>query len=241
MRHYIAVVLAGLALVLALGVTTIAKADTVYGAWTTPYYYGLSAPTGSHLGYALVGIKHELAYNGYGAGLGDQPAFGIAARSNTKAFQRANGLYADGVIGPKTAKVLFRKRAAAWEAVYGIVGGYSQRIKTLESANDPNAIGYVDHDDHGLEQINLRFHPDITVAQAIDPAFSIPWEAQHLRNDYNSLGDWDAALAAHNIGTFYATKWLAAGKPASGFVLASGVDIYTVATKYVALVKGQVL
>lgn len=230
-------------LVLSLSLIGVGAAKaTTYGAWTSYYQYGLSAPAGSHLGYAIVAVKRELAYNGCLGGMViDQPTFGDAARNSAICFQRSVAIGADGVVGPTTARYLFRKRGAALERTGAIPDSILQRIKTLESANDPNAIGYVDHNDHGLMQINLFYHPDISIPEAIDPAFAIEWGQDHLLGDYGSTHDWDGAIAAHNIGLFYAKRWVEAGKPPSGYITSTGKDIFEVATNYVKLVRRQPL
>jgi hypothetical protein len=52
----------------------------------------------------------------------------------------------------------------------------------------------------GLVQIHLPSHPDITPAQAQDPAFALDWGARYLRSMYDRFGDWELALAAYNAG-----------------------------------------
>jgi peptidoglycan hydrolase-like protein with peptidoglycan-binding domain len=211
-----------------------------FGAWSHIYQYGLSAPAGSRLAYAIVAVKRELAYNGFPRSMVvGAPAFGDAARTAAAAFQRAHGLKPDGRIGPATALSLFRKRALAVETQLGIPNHLLARDKTLESANDPGAVGE-NGIDTGLEQIYLTAHPGITIAQATDPAFALPWAGRYLLDNFAALHDWQAAIAAHNVGRYYAGKWLAAGKPAAGGpIFNDGRDAYTVASRYVQLVQAS--
>jgi peptidoglycan hydrolase-like protein with peptidoglycan-binding domain len=210
------------------------------GAWNVVYQQGLSASSGTALAYAIVGVKRELAYNGFAGQMDvDSAIFSGYAVLAARHFQQANGLVVDGVVGPRTALVLFRKRAEASGLANGIPDHLNARQKTWESANDPAAIGSSGHD-FGLPQIYLPSHPDISKAQAISPAFALPWEALALRNYFGQLHDWDAAVAAYNVGLSAATKWLAAGKPSSGGPLGTnGVDLFAVAFNYVRHVRAS--
>jgi len=218
------------------------NADTapLGAAWTQYYRYGQTYQPETPHGYAIISIKEELRYNGYGKNIVLNLVYGSAMLNRVKEFQAANGLIPDGVIGPRTLKALSKKRVAAAEAVYGIPGRYICKQFDLESGFDYAAVGYIDKDDRGPGQINRRYHPDVSDAEAHNLAFSATWSAAYLRGHYGSLGDWDAALAAHNIGLYYARKWLAAGKPPRGVFTTGGTDIAEIATRYVALVKGKV-
>jgi soluble lytic murein transglycosylase-like protein len=134
---------------------------------------------------------------------------------------------------------LFRKRVKEIQAVYVIPDDLLCKMTGLESGWDPGAIGRVDNNDHGLVQINAPSHPDISIEQAIDPAFALNWAAKSMAANFTKLHDWDGVVAAHNLGNFYAAKWVAAGKPSSGGPLLTRGDAYTLATNYVALVRKQ--
>ena len=183
------------------------------GAWLVYYRVGHSFPADSPHGFGIVALKRELAYNGFGRGLIYTPRFGSTMRLRVMEFQRARGLTADGVVGPRTAQVLFRRRALAVGAQYRL-GDVPCKVKTLESANDPGATGYVDPNDTGLMMISLRWHPEISRAQAFDPRFSVPWGADYLADALAHFGgDIELAIAAYNRGYGGAAEWQRLGKP----------------------------
>jgi len=179
--------------------------------------------------YAVIGIKRELQYHGFQKHLGFAPYFGLAAENNTKAFQKHVGLQVDGVVGRITAKALFKGRVGEVELAQQIPNHLLCKLIALESGYDPGAIGSLDPLDHGLLQINLHFHPDVSEEQSATPSFSIPWGGKQLAAAFGSFNDWDAAVASWNVGYVAARNWLNAGKPDDG----------STASKYVKLVKAQ--
>lgn len=208
-------------------------------AWTHIYKHGLSALADSPTGYGIIAIKNELTHLGLqGKIVRTTPSYGDAVREQVKIFQKKEGLSVDGEVGPETARALFRTRANQLEKYYSIPVNLLNQQKTLESNNDPAAIGQVDPDDKGLMQIHLPFFPNVTEKQAFTPAFSMDWAAKKLVSDHKSAQDWDGALAAYNIGLYYAIQWVKAGKPKSGgpIVGSNGVDLYTTASNYVTYV-----
>lgn len=209
-------------------------------AWSSFYRYGDTAPVGTARAYGIIAIKKELLFNGSTRAIVPElPAFGDAVRNAVKDFQRLNGQVADGVVGPKTAKALFRARVYQIELELGVPDHLEMKKISLESAFDPGATGSIDPNDRGLCQINAPSHPDISDEEAFTPSFAIPWAAAYLMDGINALGDDDAGLAAYNVGRFYARKWLENGKPASGLFTVGGKDYAVMCTKYVNLVRSQ--
>lgn len=209
------------------------------GAWDQQYRKGETGAAGTPLAYAIVALKHELDLNGYGDGLSlDGTTFGVSMSQQAMAFQRAHGLAADGVIGPTTAKRLFAKRMASLESSFGLPAGTICRGCSLESAFDPGAVGVADPADHGLMQINALAHPEVTIAEAFDPAFSLAYYARTISAVYQKTGDWDCAIAAWNVGGGGADSWCGLHKPSTGGP-SWFPDLFARATQYVALVKAQ--
>jgi soluble lytic murein transglycosylase-like protein len=212
------------------------------GAWRWFYRLGFTADGDVRKANGIYAIKQELIYNGYGHDVVlTLDRFGKFAAGETERFQKDHGLTADGVVGPNTSRVLFRKRIASTETMLAIPNDLLAKLLHLEANFDPVAEGTADPDDEGMAQINLRAHPDVHERQAHDPSFAIPWSGRYLKGLFTATGgrDWDGALAAYNVGTSLAKQWLAAGKPASGGPDVGGQDGYARAHKYVELVKAQ--
>lgn len=208
--------------------------------WQWLYEY-LKDPADGGARYAagVAAYKTALIANGYPTGIiPSSPIWGNFARDRAVEFQRAHNLTADGVVGPKTAQALLRIYVSTWESHYGIPDHLAGKQGTLESNNHAVAQGWADAGDEGWGQIHMAFHPDITVVQAWDPAFAIKWLAGQLWSNHANLKDYDAALAAYNVGYSTAKLWLAAGKPDHGGPVWSGnVDAFTRASEYVGLVR----
>jgi hypothetical protein len=196
-------------------------------------------------GRAALAFKLEYIHNGYdGSGLkcplAITPWYGKCAGAVTARFQKNQSLkgLTPGVLGPSVARVLFRKRSAEVEAHYGIPDHLLSKLKSLESNDDPAAVGYLDDRDRGLLQINSFFHPDVSDDEAFDPAFSLDWGGKNLSLAFKTFDDWDVAIASHNVGWGGAQDWLDSGKLAEG-----GPDwfpqLYSRATQYVRLVRSQ--
>jgi len=88
-------------------------------------------------------------------------------------------------------------------AEYGIPPDLFVAQLDLESGLNPAAVGRNTDGswDRGIAQINNRWHPEVTDAQAFDPAFAVPWAAQYLRGLYDRCGTWQGALEAYNSGS----------------------------------------
>lgn len=216
------------------------------GAWTFIYQFGLDRrndPQGRDA-HGIYSFKRELIFNGYATGIkADLAYWGKQVDEQTKKFQATKGLIPDGQLGPRTAAKLLRKRAVALDKRFGIPNNYLCKLKSHESANDPIAEGYFDPDDEGLVQINLDYHPSVSITQAWDPAFCLEWAAKYLADAYKYIHassgeyDWDGAVVSYNIGRYQAAQWIKAGKPASGGPLIGGTDGWVRATKYLSMVK----
>lgn len=210
------------------------------GAWDlAAYKKGVTSVTDDPLGMAILAVKRELNYNGYVGNMNiDSPAIGASADKEIRLFQTQQAITVDGIVGPQTALRLFRKRSRDLETSYGLKADLLSRLKSLESANDPGAVGVSDQDDHGLVQINVRIHPTITVAQAHAPSFAMPYAAAALAHFFVVHRDWDASAASWNVGAGGAADWLGMNKPKTGGPTWFP-DLYARATHYVSLLWQQ--
>lgn len=125
---------------------------------------------------------------------------------------------ADGVVGPTTAKALW-KDILIWNAgVYHVPASQLYGFMMLESVADPAAVGFTTPSDRGLSQINLVAHPTVTVEQAFDPHFAIDYTADRLaraRAQFSGKGvdlKTYCAIAQHNSPRA-ASLWYRDGLP----------------------------
>lgn len=215
------------------------------GAWSFGFYHENMVVPNDRVKAGIVAFKQALIDQGYKDGVDlASGKFGHSVAKQTKAFQHAQGIQVDGVIGPQTARNLFRFYTYAEEqgGTIEIPGHLLQRQGGLESGHDPVAQGFSDDKDEGWAQLHMPYFPNVTLEQAWTPSFAIEKMGSRLKSFYvNEAADWDGAVASWNVGTGTAIAWVAAGKPASGniVVLANGtkIDWYARATHYVALVK----
>lgn len=213
------------------------------GAWSFGFYHqGMEIPN-NRVGAGIIAFKTALKDNGFGQGIDlTLEKFGSNTKKQTIAFQKSQGIGADGIIGPTTARHLFRFYSYKAESIgtINIPDHLLQKLGSQESGHDPVAQGYFDPHDEGWAQINLLYHPKILLLEALSPSFAIPWAGTALKTFYvNINSDWDGALASYNIGVFYADKWVLAGKPASDGPIVSGFDMWLRATNYVYGVKSR--
>lgn len=217
------------------------------GAWSFGNYYeGMPVPN-DRVAAGIKAFKQALIDNGFGAGIDiTLPKFGSNMRKRTVAFQKAQGIAADGVIGPTTARHLFRFYAYALESGGTVEIPDHLLIKQggAESGHDPVAQGFDDPEDEGEVQLHMPFYKGVTLAQAWSPPFAFDELSSSLKTFYvDEAADWDGAVAHWNVGTEGALEWVKAGKPATGvwITLADGtkIDVAPRCTSYVALVKEQ--
>jgi hypothetical protein len=197
-------------------------------------YYRLSAPSETAVGAAYVRTTvpvrtySTMAVNlGVKAiqrlcGMNEQDAdgwFGAKTDAAVRAAQVAGKVAQDGIVGPGTMRALLtpvlQDQAIDFQVPLLILGG----LMVLESALDPGAVG-VNGVDSGLVQINRgpTAHPEVTPADAFDPAYAAAWTAEQLRGVHDQWADktdadpWDIAIAAHNSPVL-ATQWARASVP----------------------------
>jgi len=83
-------------------------------------------------------------------------------------------------------------------AEYGVDSELAIRVAKCESGLRPNAknTNAPDSIDRGLYQINSKWHPEVSDAQAYDPTFSIRFFCQAVKN--GQLNMWDASKSCWN-------------------------------------------
>jgi soluble lytic murein transglycosylase-like protein len=119
-----------------------------------------------------------------------------------------------GGVGPETAEALLRPDIAS------IVKGtavpekmVSGAIRT-ESLYDPGAVGKIDPNDYGLAQINGPSHPNLSVAQRLNPLIAFAFVRDYFVNALDVFGgNKRDAAASYNLGIGGTRKWIAAGRP----------------------------
>ncbi len=129
--------------------------------------------------WGVYALQHQILR--YGAtGFIPSGVFGPKTRDGLRVAQRALRVIDDGVLGPATAKALWRSTVAEMANRHEVPPEDLWGMISLESGFDPGAVGSVTPD-RGLCQINLVAHPAITVAQAFSPRFAINYTAERLR------------------------------------------------------------
>jgi peptidoglycan hydrolase-like protein with peptidoglycan-binding domain len=179
-----------------------------YGAWTQDYQnmIPMMGSDGGRIQYAVQSIQTELVLNSCNPG-GLDGIFGPLTEQAVKQFQNNKELKADGIVGPITARELCQLRirtiANGVSVSPAIVGG----IVRVESAYDFGAVGYVDHADRGLGQINANYHPTISNQEAFSSTFSLAWVTDYMRAALLEFKDDECAIASYNLGTVGAQTW----------------------------------
>lgn len=94
----------------------------------------------------------------------------------------------------------YARQVAAAAKRHGVPFPVLQGLLLVE--NPSGARGAVSSTgDVGPAQINLRYHPGVSRAQAENPAYAINWAAAYLRGLYDHCGSWQGALTQYNHGT----------------------------------------
>ena len=194
------------------------------GAWRSPksYQQGMTFDSdlqGERQHLATAGIQRALIDRKY---LSANPltldgVIGVKTTASIKLFQTEAGLVSDGQFGPKSARRLFLPYYVWWQTQCKIPDMLLYGQGGLESGFDPGAEGDNPHGyewfDRGIHQFNRHWRPEVTDAMAYgDPIGCIGRAAADLRTNYDSLGAWQYAVAAHNSPDG-ARKWSTGGTP----------------------------
>lgn len=141
--------------------------------------------------------------------------FGPDTQRSVIGAQTKWGVDADGIVGRTTMRAalqdLVRDVAVSNGVPVEVLGG----IIAHESGLDPAAVG-VNGVDHGLAQINLSAHPEISLLEALNPDYALHFTAEDLSMVYRTwrgrttADAWDIAIAHHN-SPLLAKRWAIAG------------------------------
>lgn len=207
-----------------------------------PFFYGpeveaMKDPRG-RVAFGLYAFKKELIFNGLAVGLDARlPTFCVSTSRYVIEFQKANDLEPDGLIGPKTAQILFSMRTRHLEHRFGIYDGLLSKLKTARSGNDPVAEGPAGEE--GIMGLNVPFEPETRLEDAWDPAWALEVGASRLLAAIRFCEDEAGGIASWEIGRWYAREWVKAGKPPSGGPEIGKQDAYLRAFSYVQLVNDR--
>jgi len=137
---------------------------------------------------------------------GDQVAKAVAE------FQGYNGLTADGVVGPATARALFEPVVHEIGANTKIGPRIGCGVVINESAYDMGAVGYVDYHDHGICQLS-QTSQGFTTEQSFHVRTAVPKMFALLDQHLASFGNVEDAIAAYNLGDAGCRLWISEGRP----------------------------
>jgi peptidoglycan hydrolase-like protein with peptidoglycan-binding domain len=129
---------------------------------------------------AVKAIQARVNAYGYSPALVVDGEYGASTAAGVLWLQKRIGIGADGVVGPTTAKALWKDLLIWYGGVYHVPASQLYGFVMLESGADPGAVGVTTPSDRGLNQINLVAHSNITVEQAFDPHYAINYTAKRL-------------------------------------------------------------
>lgn len=109
-------------------------------------------------------------------------------------------LFMPNTLNNANLRVKFSPLIRRAEIKYGIPEDMLFRLIKTESNFNPNAYN-AGSGAIGLGQFVLKWHPNITRDQALNPDFAIDYAGKYLSSLAKQLkGDWKSAVAAYNWG-----------------------------------------
>lgn len=170
---------------------------------------------------AVVALQSTLNGATKGVDLDVDGVLGQATAAALASWQKAHALTDDGVLGPKSARVLFtpaivkasastswRDRAQVTRLVTGHV--------TIESGFDPGAVGVSTPEDVGLGQVNGPAHPGLSFDDRLDPQVALGYVADLVASNLAAFDGVEVdAVAAYMLGQAGCRTWIKAGRPAA--------------------------
>lgn len=161
-------------------------------------------------------IQNRLNKEGYTPALTVDGVLGAKSATAIKWYQTKHGMKADGKAGALTCRHMWRAIITeACAAVPGVDPAIIFGQMVHESSGDPGACGYYNEPDRGLVQINTEAHPEISLEQAHDPYYAIPYSVRRFKaamDKYDGKGkqvQLACAILQHNspsgADTYYRT------------------------------------
>jgi len=130
--------------------------------------------------------------------------------SEVKSTSSSEELSYSFTYGPKSEP--YKGYIESAQRKYKVPKGLLPNMFHLESSFNPKAIGPETKRGRamGIGQIMPSQHPDVDPE---DPVASIDYIAKYLRQNYDRLGSWEKAIAAHNMGPNNVKKYGPRGLP----------------------------
>jgi len=151
--------------------------------------------------------------NGVGGKLAVDGVYGPGTAAAVAGYQRHIGIAPTGTLGYKTVKSLLMPVVTEQAAAVGMSSNLLMCHLAAESNLDFGAIG-PNGSDLGVAQISLRHNPGVSVAQALDPVYSIRYMAERDANAFKRYKDWKLAVVSYNSPTA-ANEWRKSGTPST--------------------------
>lgn len=130
-------------------------------------------------------------------------------QGNPQAAAQANGRSVPYMRAIITAAAKYK---VPWQVLWGLLDTESNFTWDAENVNADGSR------DMGIAQINLKYNPGVTGAQAKDPVFAIEFAAKKLAEGFSTFRDWSlSALAYHRPASAVAIKNSPTGRSAKGW------------------------
>lgn len=140
--------------------------------------------------------------------------YGPETAQAVKNAQSFFGILSDGVVGKETMMWFLwphiHEIAQHYNVPWNVIWGFLQN----EGNWDPGAVGWLDSNDLGLLQINLKAHPDITPSEALCPSYCLHFLGKYISaalKEFN--GNIIDSVISYNLGFGGTRQWINDGRP----------------------------